>query len=182
MPDAPFALPAKIETAVAAYLAARVTAAAPSDMDSVAIRTAQQLATSNIKLPLVPIEVVGAPTLEELNNFYMTDILVGLACLADRPGGQPVTTATDPSQLFVARKGLLAEWLADRENFKAYINDGRQPWIDPEPAPIDPPAAGLVVYDIRQQDERVEYRGDGAGGHWLGALSCLVPAQLLTGD
>lgn len=181
MPDAPFALPAKIELATKAYLAARIAAAAPSALDVVEIRTAQELASPNIKLPLVTVELVNAPTFDEDNTLYMSDLLVGLACLADKPAG-PLTTANDPAQLFTARKGLLAEWLADREGFKAYINEGRRPWITPEPDPVDPPAAGLLVHDIRQQDERAEYTSSAAGGHWVGALSYLVPAQLLTGD
>lgn len=153
MPDAPFALRSKVETALVSYLAARVAAAGTTAMSGVSIRQRQEITPANKTLPLVVVEVVSAPAFEDMNELYMCDVMVALGGLA---------TEADGATRHAQRTGLLTEWLADRAAFLAHVGGS--------PAPVP----GLVCHDILLQEEQ----GEQTGEHWLEALGYLVPAQL----
>lgn len=171
VPDS-LAIRAKVDAAVKAYLLARVAAYGQSALTGVAIRTRLDVADGKKYMPIVVIETASAPAFEELNTLYMCSTTVGLAALANYP------TVAEAADLHAQRTGLLTEWLADRASFKAYINEGLQPWITPAPAPINLPVPQLHVSDILLNSEDGEQAADPAGGHWIEALSYLIPAQL----
>jgi hypothetical protein len=166
MPDAPLAIRQKVEAATKAYLVARIAAAGADSLTGVDLKLRQEI--TDIKFPRVLLEAPRAPAFEGMNELYMCDLMAALATEALE---SPVATV---ATRHATRIGLLAEWLADRASFLAYVNEGRRPWIDPEPAPIDPPVPDLVIHDILLEDEQGEQTGD----HWLDVLSYLVPAQL----
>lgn len=166
------AIRAKVDAAVKAYLAARVTAYGTSALTGVPIRTRLDVADGKKYMPIVIVETGDAPALEDLNTLYMCQTVVGHAALANEP------TIATAAEKHAERTGLLTEWLADRTSFTLYINEGRQPWITPAPEPITPPVPQLRVYDIRLNAEDGEQASDPAGGHWLEALTYLIPAQI----
>jgi hypothetical protein len=166
------AIRVKVDDAVKAYLAARVAAYGTSALTGVPIRTRLDVNDGKKVMPIVVVETGDAPAFEDLNTLYMCQTVVGHAGLATDP------TPAEAAAKHAERTGLLTEWLADRESFKAYINQGRQPWITPAPDPITLPVPQLHVSDILLNAEDGEQAPDPSGGHWLEALTYLIPAQI----
>lgn len=153
MPDAPLAIRQKVEAAVQAYLVARIAAAGATALTGVDLRLRQEVV--NRQFPRVVIEALRSPAMEEDYDVYMVDLMVALGTQA---------TEKDSAARHAARAGLLAEWLADREAFKAFVHGAT------------PAVPDLRVYDIIPADEQAEQTGE----HWLDALSYTVPAQLVS--
>lgn len=153
------AIRAKLDAATKAYLVARVAAAGACALTGVAIRTRLDVADGKKYMPIVIVETPDAPALEDLNTLYMCATTVGLAGLANYPD------EASAASLHAERTGLLTEWLSDRAAFTAYVN-------------TTAPVPQLHVYDIRLNSEDGEQVSDPSGGHWIEALSYLIPAQL----
>lgn len=153
MPDAPLAIRQKTEAAVKAYLLARIAAAGPNALTGIDVTVRQEVTKRHF--PRVVIEAQRSPAMEEDYDVYLVDLMVALGTLA---------TEEDSATRHAARAGLLTEWLADRDAFKAFVNA------------VTPPVPDLRVYDIIPQDEQAEQTGE----HWIDALSYSVPAQLVS--
>lgn len=174
MSDAPLAIRQKLEVATLAYLRARIAAAGPNALTYLVSRNQllARAAVADVKFPRVIAEALSAPAYEDMNELYMVSFGIYLATQGNESED---TGPGTPPEKHAARNGLLAEFLADREGFKAYVNTGAQPWLPtPPPAPA-PPVPDLHVYDILLESED----GEQTGNYWFEVLTYLVPCQLV---